>query len=187
MPRGKIQMNLIGDAQDRVKVFKRRKVGLVKKAKELTKLCDVDIALVVCAGPDGAPAVWESDPSVVIDSQLGKEERRLDKKWRQGLNPLACPGEAILKDMNLEELLASIDAELLTTAERQKTLGVADDNAQQLGQQAWVDELMWDGAEPLPLNNASMMQPASGVIQYINGGNDVDMVSNHQCLQAPTS
>jgi len=51
--------------------------------------------------------------------------------------------------------------------------------------QAWVDELMWDGAEPLPLNNASMMQAASGAIQY-NNGNDVDMVSNHQCLQAQT-
>jgi len=120
----------------------------------------------------------------------------------------------VLKDLNLEELLASIDAALLATAERRKTLGVADDDGQQLGQvssdaavvpvvgqqgrapfvggdelddiQAWVDELMWDGAEPLPLNNASMMQPASGVIQYINGGNDVDMVSNHQCLQAQT-
>ena len=67
MPRGKIQMSLIGDARDRAKAFARRKAGLVKKAKELTKLCDVDIALVVCAGPDGAPAVWESDPSVVID------------------------------------------------------------------------------------------------------------------------
>ncbi|OQU88097.1 hypothetical protein SORBI_3003G399166 [Sorghum bicolor] len=225
MPRGKIEMSLIGDARDRAKAFKRRKAGLVKKAKELAKLCDVDIALVVCAGPDGgAPAVWESDPGVVIDryrrlpadkrakhthldyinGQLGKEERRLDKKRRQGLKALACPGEAVLKDMDLEELLASIDAALLATTERQKALGVADDDGQQLGQQvssladddgqggpsfvggddlddiqAWLDELMWDGAEPLPLN-ASMMQPASGAIQY-NNGNDVDMVSNHQC------
>jgi len=114
--------------------------------------------------------------------------------------------------MNLEELLACIDAALLATAERRKALGVADDNddGQQLGQvssesgdvgqghrppfvggdelddiQAWVDELMWDGVEPLPSLDASMTtQPASGVIQYINGGNEVDMSSNHQC-QAP--
>jgi len=111
MPRGKIEMSLIGDARDRAKAFARRKAGLVKKAKELTKLCDVDIALVVCAGPDGgAPVVWESDPGVVIDryrrlpadkrakhthldyinGQLGKEEHRLDKKRRQGLKALAC-------------------------------------------------------------------------------------------------
>ncbi|CAD6235368.1 unnamed protein product [Miscanthus lutarioriparius] len=120
-------------------------------------------------------------------------------------------GARVLKDLNLEELLASIDAALLATAERQKALGVADDDGKQLGQQvssdavvpvigqggppfvggddlddiqAWVDELMWDGAEPLPLNNASMMQAASGAIQY-NNGNDVDMGSNHQC-QAQT-
>jgi hypothetical protein len=223
MPRSKIQMSFIGNARDRAMAFARRKAGLLKKAQQLAKLCDVDVAL-VCVGPDGgAPVVWESDPGVVIDryrklpadkrvkhthlgyinGQLSKEEGRLDKRRRQGLNKaLACPGEAMLKGMSLEELLASIDAALLATAERQKALGVADDDGQQLGQvssdvgqgrppfvggdelddiQAWVDELMWDGIEPLPLDASMTTQPASGVIQYINGGNGVDTGSNHQC------
>jgi hypothetical protein len=63
-------MSLIGDARDRAKAFARRKAGLVKKAQQLAKLCDVDVALVVCVGPiSGALVVWESDPGVVNDGE----------------------------------------------------------------------------------------------------------------------
>ncbi|KAJ1286782.1 hypothetical protein BS78_03G378200 [Paspalum vaginatum] len=228
MPRRKIEIGLIGNAGNRAKTFRQRKRGLVKKAKDLSELCDVDIA-VICAGPGGgAPDVWTSSPGVIdryralpadkrakhthlnyVNGELRKQRTKLAKVREDGPKALALPKEAVLKDMGLEELLGSIDAALLATAERRKALGapgadVADDA--QLGQVApdaivplgqgapfvgndsddmetWINELMWDGVvEPQPLD-AIMMQPAPGV-QYING-DVVEIGSNQYQAQMP--
>jgi hypothetical protein len=146
MPRVKVAMGLIGNGRERERAFARRKDGLVKKAKELSILCDVGVA-VVCAGPGGgAPAVWESKDGVIrkyctlppekraehthlshANGELGKEKTKL-ARVRQG-GPLALQqwSEA-LNRMTPEELLGSIDAALLATEERWKALGLPEDD-----------------------------------------------------------
>jgi hypothetical protein len=57
MPRGKVQMVLIDHAVALTRSYNTRKKGLKKKkAHQLTILCDVDVARVVCAGHGGGGA-----------------------------------------------------------------------------------------------------------------------------------
>ncbi|KAG2598493.1 hypothetical protein PVAP13_5KG345600 [Panicum virgatum] len=211
MPRRKIQMALIDKAGSRTRSFKGRKEGLKKKARELSVLCGVDVA-VVCARPGGgggAPAVWEFGSAGVIgryrrlpadrrakhthlsylNAELRKEKDKLAKEWQEGPKQLAPPGAASLKGVNLEELLGSIDAALLATARRRKALGVPDDGVAAVGSdddmEAWIDELTWHGVElNNPLETSMAMQPAASGVQYINNdGSQGDMGGGNQYLQ----
>ncbi|XP_009126431.2 floral homeotic protein PISTILLATA isoform X3 [Brassica rapa] len=49
MGRGKIEIKRIENANNRVVTFSKRRNGLVKKAKEITVLCDAKVALIVFA------------------------------------------------------------------------------------------------------------------------------------------
>ncbi|KAG2571475.1 MADS-box protein AGL24-like [Panicum virgatum] len=156
IPRDKIDIALIDEAGSRARTLKRRRKGLKKKARELSKLCGVDIA-VVCTGPGGGsvPDVWEFGSAAVIgryrrlpadkrakhthlnylNAKLGKvrkEQAKLAKQGQEGPKKLASPGAALLKGMNLEELLGSIDAALLATTQRRKALGLPDDASPQV-------------------------------------------------------
>ncbi|KAK3166304.1 hypothetical protein QOZ80_1AG0044090 [Eleusine coracana subsp. coracana] len=153
MPRAKIPMSLIGKTRARTSAFARRKAGLLKKADELSKLCDVPVAVVCAGGPDGgAPlVVWESREGVIeryralppekreehrhlnyVKAELGKQKDKV-ARVRQGGPPALAKWSDALDGMALEEVLAvlgSIDAALLATAERRKELGLPeDDNA----------------------------------------------------------
>uniref|UniRef100_A0A2P2IWD0 Flowering locus C n=1 Tax=Rhizophora mucronata TaxID=61149 RepID=A0A2P2IWD0_RHIMU len=46
-PRGKVELKRIEDKSSRQVAFSKRRSGLFKKARELSVLCDVDVALVV--------------------------------------------------------------------------------------------------------------------------------------------
>lgn len=220
MPRFKISMSFIENTRARMSAFARRKVGLVKKADELSKLCDLPIALVI-AGPDGggAPVVWESTEGVIdryralppekrqghkhqsyAKAKLGKERATLARVRQGGPLPLKQWAQALKdkEDMSVEALLGSIDAALLATEERRKELGLPeDDNADgdqllRIASDAFdledmdglAEEIMWDDAQPLPLNT-DLTQHAPGV-QYINGGGSADMGGNQYLqLQMP--
>ncbi|CAL4945968.1 unnamed protein product [Urochloa decumbens] len=209
MPRCKIQMKLIDKEAARRRTFNGRKEGLGKKARELSILCDVDVALVCAAGPGGgggAPEVREFGGAGVIDrycrlpadkrakhthlgylnAKLAKEKDTLATERQEGPKALAPPGKAALESADLEEMLASIDAALLATEQRRRELGVAGGGQAAVvpleqgvplaggdafdDMEAWLDELTWQGAEPLPINATMAVQPASGgVFQHING------------------
>ncbi|CAN8300794.1 unnamed protein product [Cochlearia groenlandica] len=49
MGRGKIEIKRIENANNRVVTFTKRRNGLVKKAKEITVLCDAKVALIIFA------------------------------------------------------------------------------------------------------------------------------------------
>ncbi|XP_010420863.1 PREDICTED: floral homeotic protein PISTILLATA [Camelina sativa] len=49
MGRGKIEIKRIENANNRVVTFSKRRNGLVKKAKEITVLCDAKVALIIFA------------------------------------------------------------------------------------------------------------------------------------------
>jgi len=50
MGRGKLQLKRIEDKKRRHVTFSKRRSGLIKKAKELSVLCDVDVAVFVFSG-----------------------------------------------------------------------------------------------------------------------------------------
>ncbi|OMO99445.1 Transcription factor, MADS-box, partial [Corchorus olitorius] len=47
MGRGKVELKRIEDKSSRQVTFSKRKTGLMKKARELAVLCDVELALVI--------------------------------------------------------------------------------------------------------------------------------------------
>ncbi|KAL6839986.1 hypothetical protein ACP4OV_029796 [Aristida adscensionis] len=153
MARRKVPMALIGKASARARTFAHRKQGLVKKARELATLCDVDVA-VVCAGPGGggggAQEVWASRDGVIeryralpaaerarhtllgyAEAELGKERAKLARVRQAGPGALA-PWDAALDGMSPEELqavLGSIDAAIGAADARRKALGLPADGA----------------------------------------------------------
>ncbi|KAG6700385.1 hypothetical protein I3842_08G110100 [Carya illinoinensis] len=50
--RGKVQMKRIEDKTSRQVTFSKRKGGLMKKARELAVLCDVEVALMIFSDPE---------------------------------------------------------------------------------------------------------------------------------------
>ncbi|XP_057991913.1 truncated transcription factor CAULIFLOWER D isoform X5 [Hevea brasiliensis] len=50
MGRGKVQLKRIEDKSSRQVTFSKRKGGLMKKARELSVLCDVEIAMIIFSG-----------------------------------------------------------------------------------------------------------------------------------------
>ncbi|CAM8984687.1 unnamed protein product [Rhodiola kirilowii] len=50
MGRGKVQLKRIEDKKSRQVTFSKRRSGLMKKAMELSVLCDVDVALFIFSG-----------------------------------------------------------------------------------------------------------------------------------------
>ncbi|KAI3522149.1 hypothetical protein L1887_11629 [Cichorium endivia] len=51
MERRKLEMNRIDDKNSRQVTFSKRRAGLIKKARHLSVLCDVDVAVVVFSSP----------------------------------------------------------------------------------------------------------------------------------------
>lgn len=50
MGRGKVELKRIEDKSSRQVTFSKRRSGLMKKARELSVLCDVDVALFIFSG-----------------------------------------------------------------------------------------------------------------------------------------
>lgn len=59
MGRAKLKLHKL-DGSNRIGVYSRRKKGLLKKANELSVLCDIDIFLAMFS-PGGKPSVYKSD------------------------------------------------------------------------------------------------------------------------------
>lgn len=65
MARKKIKLELIANEAARRATFKKRRKGLMKKASELSTLCDVKACLIVYAPNEPTPEVWPSVPEAV--------------------------------------------------------------------------------------------------------------------------
>ncbi|XP_045800511.1 agamous-like MADS-box protein AGL12 [Trifolium pratense] len=70
MGRGRISMKLVQKEKSRQKTFLTRKNGLMKKVKELSTLCDVDVCVILYAPNFQGqgfvePETWPKDPSEV--------------------------------------------------------------------------------------------------------------------------
>ncbi|KAK3136457.1 hypothetical protein QOZ80_5BG0435310 [Eleusine coracana subsp. coracana] len=138
------------------------------------------------------PAAERAKHTVVAHAaaEVEREERRAARAGRTGSRALESWNDA-LDGMGIEEaraLLASIDAAMLATEERRKALldkaAVLPPTAGQdellvvddvEDMDAWINELMWDGVEPLVVKAAAetAAQPgySSGVqVQHVTTG-----------------
>lgn len=57
MPRTKLTIRRLETVQARQSKYSKRKVGLLKKAKELSVLCEIDLALLMFS-PTGKPSLF---------------------------------------------------------------------------------------------------------------------------------
>ncbi|CAN4119832.1 unnamed protein product [Withania somnifera] len=78
MGRAKLKLHKL-DGSNRIGVYSRRKKGLLKKANELSVLCDIDIFLAMFS-PGGKPSVYKSESSSFEDmitkiTKVNPEER----------------------------------------------------------------------------------------------------------------
>ncbi|KAL5541182.1 hypothetical protein UlMin_042655 [Ulmus minor] len=116
MGRRKLQIKRIADRHNRQVTFSKRRSGLMKKAHELSVLCDVEIALVVfsghgrqyefCSGESLGNALDRYQTYVNEDAAA----KDTDDKPKDDLNALwTGPG--------LLELISELDVDLLTTKE----------------------------------------------------------------------
>ncbi|XP_072056269.1 agamous-like MADS-box protein AGL65 [Arachis hypogaea] len=77
MGRVKVPIKKIENITNRQIIFSKRKNGLIKKAYELSVLCDVDVVLITFS-PSGRPALFSSSTSPVnSDFQLEKIQKEL--------------------------------------------------------------------------------------------------------------
>ncbi|XP_044472322.1 agamous-like MADS-box protein AGL65 [Mangifera indica] len=79
MPRTKLTIRRLETVQARQSKYSKRKVGLLKKAKELSVLCEIDLALLMFS-PTGKPSLFvghNKDLSNVVEkmSKLSVEDR----------------------------------------------------------------------------------------------------------------
>ncbi|GKB08487.1 transcription factor, MADS-box [Tanacetum coccineum] len=61
MGRVKVSMELINDSKKRKITFLRRKEGLIKKARELSTLCDVNVSMIICSDHQEGPEIFPQD------------------------------------------------------------------------------------------------------------------------------
>lgn len=117
MGRAKLKLHKL-DGSNRIGVYSRRKKGLLKKANELSVLCDIDIFLAMFS-PGGKPSVYKSESSSFEDmitkiAEVNPEERakrkmecletikKACKKSDHDVNigQQLCPGDLKTEDIN---------------------------------------------------------------------------------------
>nr|GEU33953.1 transcription factor, MADS-box [Tanacetum cinerariifolium] len=67
MGRVKRPMQPINDVNKRRSTFLRRKEGLIKKARELSTLCDVNLSMIICSDHQQGPEIFPQDPVKLND------------------------------------------------------------------------------------------------------------------------
>ncbi|KAI3970421.1 hypothetical protein MKX01_024068 [Papaver californicum] len=69
MGRGKIEIKRIENSTNRQVTYTKRRNGIIKKAKEITVLCDAQVSLVIFSG-NGKMTEYSSSPYVYLDLYL---------------------------------------------------------------------------------------------------------------------
>ncbi|KAK3207101.1 hypothetical protein Dsin_021147 [Dipteronia sinensis] len=108
MGRKKLLIKRLECAKARQSKYSKRKIGILKKAKELSVLCDVDLALVMFS-PSGTPSVYvgkDKDLHRVVERlSIMSIEDREESEWK---NPHTINDLAKLQIME-DHLVASLD------------------------------------------------------------------------------
>nr|GLL47614.1 uncharacterized protein LOC101259603 isoform X2 [Ipomoea trifida] len=193
MGRNRLPLKRLTSANRRI-AYSRRKKGLMKKARELSVLCDVEVFLVTFS-PGGKPTVFITENSSIEDviekfAQLKPEERAKKYSIYTDLTSLADSLRTRLSDtqnrlshwMNIDKIsntdqLGKMEESLINSLQdiqRHKN-GLL---AQQLKLQC-SDELQHVTDFPIGMGTSQVLQPSSwtqnGINQNINFDKDLNL------------
>ncbi|XP_060216414.1 agamous-like MADS-box protein AGL66 isoform X2 [Lycium barbarum] len=110
MGRAKLKLHKL-DGSNRIGVYSRRKKGLLKKANELSVLCDIDIFLAMLS-PGGKPSVYKSENSSFEDMITKIAEVNPEERAKRKMECLETIKKACKKsdhDVNIGEHLSPGD------------------------------------------------------------------------------
>lgn len=110
MGRAKLKLHKL-DGSNRIGVYSRRKKGLLKKANELSVLCDIDIFLAMFS-PSGKPSVYKSESSSFEDMITKIAEVNPEERAKRKMECLETIKKACKKsdhDVNIGEQLSPGD------------------------------------------------------------------------------
>ncbi|XP_059312264.1 uncharacterized protein LOC132063627 isoform X4 [Lycium ferocissimum] len=110
MGRAKLKLHKL-DGSNRIGVYSRRKKGLLKKANELSVLCDIDIFLAMFS-PGGKPSVYKSENSSFEDMITKIAEVNPEERAKRKMECLETIKKACKKsdhDVNIGEHLSPGD------------------------------------------------------------------------------
>ncbi|KAJ3678074.1 hypothetical protein LUZ60_001877 [Juncus effusus] len=97
MGRGKIEIKRIENSQNRQVTFSKRKNGIIKKAKEISVLCDCTVSIIIFSS---SGKMFEfCSPSTSLPALLEKYQNNSGKKlWDPKHESLSCEIERIRKE-----------------------------------------------------------------------------------------
>ncbi|ONI08698.1 hypothetical protein PRUPE_5G195000 [Prunus persica] len=109
MGRVKLKIKKLESSGNRQVTFSKRRNGILKKAKELSILCDVDIVLLMFS-PTGRPTLLQGERSTVEEiiskfAQLTPQERA--KRKLESLEALKKTFKKLDHDVNVQEFMSS--------------------------------------------------------------------------------
>ncbi|XP_048443639.1 agamous-like MADS-box protein AGL65 isoform X2 [Pyrus x bretschneideri] len=109
MGRVKLKIKKLESSGNRQVTFSKRRNGILKKAKELSILCDVDIVLLMFS-PTGRPTIFQGDRSnfeeiVSKFAQLTPQERA--KRKLESLEVLKKTFKKLDHDVNVQDFMSS--------------------------------------------------------------------------------
>ncbi|WOL03281.1 agamous-like MADS-box protein AGL65 [Canna indica] len=109
MGRVKLKIKRLENSSSRQVTYSKRKAGILKKAKELSILCDIDLILLMFA-PNGKPTICVGDRSnieAVVSryAEVAPQERA--KRKLESLEALKKTFKKLDHDVNIQEFLGS--------------------------------------------------------------------------------
>ncbi|GAB4852286.1 hypothetical protein Ancab_016478 [Ancistrocladus abbreviatus] len=109
MGRVKLQIKKIENTTNRQVTFSKRRNGLIKKAYELSVLCDVDVALIMFS-PSGRPSIFSGNKSIeeILQRFVNLPEHERGRIFEGDLEEITTICEAEYHESILEETLESI-------------------------------------------------------------------------------
>ncbi|KAF6176823.1 hypothetical protein GIB67_026510 [Kingdonia uniflora] len=109
MGRAKLKIKKFENTSGRQVTYSKRRAGILKKAKELLILCDIDIAILMFS-PTGKPTLCLGERSTIEEviakfSQLTPQERA--KRKLESLEALKKTFQKLGHDVNIQDFLAT--------------------------------------------------------------------------------
>ncbi|XP_021718185.1 floral homeotic protein PMADS 2-like [Chenopodium quinoa] len=173
MGRGKIEIKRIENATNRQVTFSKRRNGIIKKAKEITVLCDAKVSVVIFANNNGKMYDYHS-PSTTVEHILDKyQEISGVKLWDAKHENLKNEIDRVKKendDMRIElrhlngEDIASLQYPDLIRLEEALDIGIARINDRKME------------VYTMHKNNTSMLEEEQKQLTYMLNKQENEMI-----------
>ncbi|CAM8912789.1 unnamed protein product [Rhodiola kirilowii] len=182
MGRVKLKIKRLENSNSRQTTYAKRKNGILKKAKELAILCDIDILLLMFS-PTGKPALCVGkrgiEEVIAKFAQLTPQERA--KRQLEGLEALKKTFKKLDHDVNIQEFLGDRTQTVEGLSEQTTRLRTELEEAQQR-LSYWSDPTKIES-----LDHLEQLQESLGKSLHVIRGRKENLEKQQQILQETTS